>query len=392
MNNNFFAITRYFRDLGVDAHLFLIPQSGHKHFLPENDTHEDISNAEWIKIFPVNYRPLTYLLPLTQEKLKTLAEYDRVVACGPAVGLLGRAGIQVDLFIPYGSDLINFPFKSKEEFSYNFFLLLPYLIISFWRQRNQFNGIKKAKITISNANWEAAKAAIEEIGVFSKNLPRLMIYKEQIPTSVFEQFRFLDQHDFIVFSPTRHLWKTNAEPLPDFDRYGGAKRNDKLIRAFAKLVEEKLFSKPLLLFCEFGADVGFSKLLIEELGIGKYTKWLPLMPRKQLVACISRVTFVADQFREGISATSAGTTNEALAYGTPVITNTNGAIHDKMDPYYDAPILDAITEDQIFGYFLDYSKNPKKYVNIGIKSQQWFEENLGMGLAKKYLSLLGSDV
>lgn len=33
MNNNFFAVTRYFRDLGIDAHLFLI-QSESQHFTP----------------------------------------------------------------------------------------------------------------------------------------------------------------------------------------------------------------------------------------------------------------------------------------------------------------------------------------------------------------------
>ena len=43
MNNNNFAIMRYFRDLGADAHLVLWADDGRgplEHFVPENDTWE----------------------------------------------------------------------------------------------------------------------------------------------------------------------------------------------------------------------------------------------------------------------------------------------------------------------------------------------------------------
>tara|TARA_B100000902_G_C26897570_1_gene710492 strand:- start:62 stop:712 length:651 start_codon:yes stop_codon:yes gene_type:complete len=215
-----------------------------------------------------------------------------------------------------------------------------------------------------------------------------MICKETLPAKAFNEFDFFKKHDFVVFSPTRHLWKTNDEPLSDFDRFGGAKRNDKLVVAFARAVHEKLFDNPLLALCEYGADVGHTKELVRELGVESSVHWFPIMPRRELVAGISMATFVADQFREGMSATSAGTTNESLAYGTPVITNTDGAILSEDDPYFECPILEAITVDEIYGYFKDYARNPVKYSETGKRSEKWFDENLGEGLAEKYLGLL----
>ena len=128
---------------------------------------------------------------------------------------------------------------------------------------------------------------------------------------------------------------------------------------------------------------------MSDLGLEGFVHWFPIMSRKELVAGISMATFVADQFREGMSATSAGTTNEALAYGTPVITNTDGAIHSEDDPYFGCPILEALKMEEIYEYFQDYAKKPSKYKKIGRLSEEWFDENLGEGLAQKYLGLLG---
>ena len=388
MNNNFFALTRYFRDRGIEADLFLIPDSRHFQFAPDQDTWVDLSNTTWIKYFPVSYHWTSYFKPISSFLRKKFLKYDKIIACGPAMGLLNRAGITIDLFVPYGDDLFNRPFLSKYKLSRKIIKILPSLFVSFYCAFLQKKSIQSAKTIISNTNWRVAQDAIDCLGCKSLNLPRIMVYKEDIPDQAFAEFAWLRGHDFVVFSPTRHLWKTNADPLSDFDSYGGTKRNDKLIFAFSRVVKEKLFEKPILVFCEYGNDVAHSIALIKNLGIQNYVRWLPLMPRKKIVAGMSLATFVADQFREGMSATSSGTTNEALAFGTPVITNTNGAIQDKNDPYYNAPILDALKEDDIYNHFKKYSTDIDFYKQIGDKSKIWFENNLGLSLAKKYINIL----
>jgi glycosyltransferase involved in cell wall biosynthesis len=389
MNNNLFALARYFRQLGVDADLFLIPNSSHLHFAPKKDTWQELKEVPWLKEFPTSYHWKNYLRPIHRSVRREFSAYDKVVACGPSIGLLYRAGIKVDLFIPYGSDLYNLPFCNKQISSYKLYKLVIVYFLILYRCYLQKKGIQNSKSIISNANWKVAQQAVDRLGCQSTNFPRIMIYKEELPPRAFEKFAFFKKHDFVVFSPTRHLWKTNAELLADFHLFGGAKRNDKIVEAFAKVVNEKLFTNPLLVLCEYGADTEHTKNLVSDLGLEGFVHWFPIMSRKELVAGISMATFVADQFREGMSATSAGTTNEALAYGTPVITNTDGAIHSEDDPYFGCPILEALKMEEIYEYFQDYAKKPSKYKKIGRLSKKWFDENLGEGLAQKYLGLLG---
>ena len=391
MNNNFFAIARYFRDLDIQVDLFLIPNSMPAIFLPGNDSYTDIEEIDWIKIFPVGYGFSSYVFPINNILKKTFQNYDKIIACGQSVGLLSRAGIKTDIFIPYGADLFNFPIFQIRKVSRKIVRFVPSLIMALLRSKYQKQGIKAAGVTIVNMNWGVAKAAVEKLDIEVLNLPRLMIYEE--PNTLqfgVQAFDFLSKSDFVVYSPTRHLWKTNSDPIDDFNIYGGVKRNDKLIRAFAEVIRNKLFKNPKLIFFEYGTDVRHSKLLVADLGISDFVVWFPEMPRKQILLGMLRADFVADQFREGMSATSAGVTNEAISCGVPVISNTDGAIFDPSDPYYGCPILQALTVEEIYYYFHDYSKDKQKYIELGRSSKNWFEANLSHGLAKKYIDILKS--
>lgn len=391
MNNNFFSIARYFRDMGIHADLFLIPNSTPLLFLPENDSFDDVKKSDWIKFFPVSYSFLDYIFPRNKIIRKTFRDYDKVIACGQSIGLLSRADIKVDLFIPYGADLFNFPIFQIEKVSRKITRFLPSLIMALLRSKYQKIGIKASGTTIINMNWGVAKEAVEKLNIKFVNLPRLMIYDNPSPTqSGVEVFDFMSNSDFVVFSPTRHLWKTNSDPIKDFHVHGGVKRNDKLIRAFSQVIRNRLFKNPILVLFEYGTDVKFSKLLISDLNIKDFVIWLPEMPRKLLLAGMLKADFIADQFREGMSATSAGVTNEAISCGVPIISNTEGAIYDHHDPYYGCPILQALTVDEIYYYFNDYYENKKKYIELGKSLKIWFEENLSRGLAKKYVDLLNS--
>jgi len=386
MNNNFFVFARYLRDFGVEADLFLIPERKFYHFDPKEDTWFNIEDFNWIKEFPISYSWKSFLRTNKNILQKTFSKYDRIIACGYSVGLLNEAGIRIDLFIPYGSDLINIPFfkfSSKITLKSSLKILMD-LIISF----KQKKGIKTCRQIIANLNWKKVNDAIIKIGCKSINLPRLMIYLEESPQYILNKYSWLKEYDFIVFSPTRHLWKENSEPLNDYYLFGGAKRNDKLIIAFKRLIDLNLFNNPILVLCEYGNDVKWSKVLIDQLNIGKFVKWLPLLPRKEVLIVMSLANFVADQFREGMSGTSAGTTNEALSAGIPVLTNTDGALDDPSDPYYSSPILQALTEQDILKHFVGYAENPSEYKLIGKTGLEWFHNNLSYHLCEKYLKLL----
>ena len=112
MNNNFFALARYFKDLGVETDLYLIPGRNYFHFDPKEDTWQNLEKEFWIKDFPFTYQASSYTRPIKRTISRTFGKYDKIIACGPSLGLFYRSDIFVDLFIPYGSDLFNLPFVS----------------------------------------------------------------------------------------------------------------------------------------------------------------------------------------------------------------------------------------------------------------------------------------
>jgi len=384
-NNNFFAITRYFRDLNIDAHLYLIPNSGLPQFEPQSDTFNDLRKVDWIRDFPFDcsWRGVFKSKKKLYHQFK---DYDHIIACGLSVGLLNSVGIKISMFIPYGADLFNFPFIRIPTLSEPI-KFIPRIIMNMYRRYYQVDGIRSSKIIISNSNWVMAERAIKELGVKSTNLPRLMIYQDN-NKNYDNYWSFMDAYDFTIFSHTRHLWKTNSDPSEDFFENGGMKRNDKLIKAFSIIVNKAYFKKPCLILFDYGTDVDHSKSLIKSLNIQEYVRWEPMMYRKNILIGMKKATFVADQFRKHMSATSAGSTNEALSVGVPIISNTDGAIYDKDDPFYGAPILDCLEIDQIVGIIDDYYNDKDKYIEIGLEGKKWFDNNLGYGLAKKYLELL----
>ena len=129
------------------------------------------------------------------------------------------------------------------------------------------------------------------------------------------------------------------------------------------------------------------KKLINELGIQNYVKWIEKSYRKEIMIGLKRASLAVDQIRERICGIG-GTSYEILASGVPLLTFTNGVIQDKKNLFYNAPIVEVLTEDDIFNVFIDYEKNPQKYKEIGKKAKEWFDENLGIGLAKKYVKLI----
>lgn len=383
MNNNFFAFARYLRDLDLDVTLFLTSETP-DHFQPESDTNESTSNITWIKKLPVSFSRFG-LLFFRRALAVTFEKIDIIVADGISMAYLERSGVSVDVFFPYGSDLYLSPFYRELQSltpTIKRILSCPLnLVRSYWQKR----AIKNAKLLFTDLNNNLYKNAVESLGVFALNGALPMFYSTKYTFTENTLIgNFTSNSELIVVSQTRHIWASNPDNLKDFSLYGGSKRNDKLIRAFARFLKNTKFNQPLLVFFEYGPDVLESKKLITLLGIENNVQWLPKSPRTFIMNVLRHAHFGADQFREGISGLRAGTGYETMASGVPLITNTNGALHDPSHPFYNAPILDAEQEDDIFNILNDYERQPEKYKEIGQKSKEWFEKNLGIGLAKQY--------
>jgi glycosyltransferase involved in cell wall biosynthesis len=382
MNNNFFSLARYLRDIGIDAHLYITTstkQGINKHFIPENDTNEKINDLNYIYDFPVSYNwKLLYWQPSLSMIHNQFKDYDSVIAAGFSIAFLYKSRIKIDIAIPSGSDFFDLPIRVNNSFQ-EFIRYIMY-------KRFQRLGFQATNYIISNKDHFLMKSASKKLDVNLYDLAIPMVYNEE--NYISDIWSFLSNNDFIVFNHSRQIWKTNCGlPIDDFKNFGGNKRNDKIITAFASFINFSSFKNPILVLFEYGVDVSFSKKLIKDLKIDNYVKWMPKLSRKNILAGLKLADFAVDQMRNNIVGIG-GTSLESMAMGIPTITYTNGVVIDPHSYYYQAPFLDILESHEIESLFKDFEINKEKYKRIGIQSKKWYNDKVGKGIIYKYIELL----
>jgi glycosyltransferase involved in cell wall biosynthesis len=380
MNNMFFATARYLRDAGVEAHLYVMPD-GHKHFSPECDTFQAAASLDWIHPFPVG-ESLREFWERRGERYEWLHDYDAVIGCGAVTAQLARAGTPVDMLIPYGQELIH-------DSRYAWRQAKPHVnLVAMWRAYWQCRAFRQAHFVVVNAEHKIYGDAVKRIGIRPEShisLPAPAFYNREEAGD--GEWSFLRAHDFVVFYHGRQMWATNPDNLPNFKEYGGNKRNDVVIRAFARFLARTAFRAPLLVMFEYGPDVDASKALIAELGIADRVCWRPLCPRKVIMQGLRLASLATEHFRpKGCG--MGGTGLEAMGLGIPLLTHTNGAISTPGHFLHNAPLIDALTVDEVLGVFVDYERRPGHYKDIGARARQWFDQTVGTGNIARYVAML----
>ncbi|MDN5080229.1 hypothetical protein ACOL3L_07355 [Aliarcobacter butzleri] len=385
MNNNFFSFARYLRDLYIDADVYTISTVS-KHFDINADTFKKESQLTYVKEFPCSVKNKSWLFFDKNKILNQFKHYELIISCGVSSAYLERAGVFSDIIIPYGSDLYDIPFRN-----YRFKISLDFIRSIFWRQqaKYQIKAYNKTRVLVSDDGYELYAEALEKLKLKCLNIGIPMLYNfEDIDNSENQKiWSFLEQHDFIIFNHSRQHWKSYNIGLEDFNHFGGLKRNDKLVKAFSLFLKYNFYKNPLLVLFEYGPDVYQTKELIIELNIQDYVKWMPTMQRKNIMYGLSKATLSTNAFREN-KTDIGGVCYESFAVGVPHLNNCIDAIENPKHKFYQAPMIHALSEYDILNIFLDYQENTQKYKKIGQKSKEWFDEHLGLGLAKKYVTLL----
>jgi glycosyltransferase involved in cell wall biosynthesis len=168
------------------------------------------------------------------------------------------------------------------------------------------------------------------------------------------------------------------------------KNNDKMLKAFAKLLALRPETNPRLFLLEYGSDIIPTKNLIGELEIVSSVTWLPKMKRKELMWVLAKVSVSLGEFIDLEKMTWGGTGWEALAVGRPLIQGFNFAEgeFEKLMGYPPPPLLPVRKQDDILHHLLYLIDNPDQIKAIGNASKQWFEAYNGISLSRQWLSLL----
>ncbi|MDA7531533.1 glycosyltransferase [Akkermansiaceae bacterium] len=387
MNNNFFSLFRFLLRESIDVHLYLTDSTSHgcenSHFLPENDTYCLQKYSNRIHGFPISYSWKHLYVKSKLELLrKELSDYDHIVACGFSLSFLFKAKINIDLFIPYGGDLFTLAAKP----TYRADMLIRYFLY----RRTQRDAIRSAGAVLCNSGHVLYDSALKSLGIKPIQYVIPMVFDEGTVLLDYRNdvWKFMENYDFIVFSHTRHVWKSNQGlTSSNFEKYGGNKRNDRLIAGFADFIRRTNSNSILVLF-EYGPDVKESKQLIRDLSIEKNVRWIPKLGRKEVLEGIRASNVVVDQLREGIVGIG-GSSLEGLALGKPVMTHTNNAINDASNGYYKAPFIDVISQSEICDHIEWLFRNPVEAKKIGKQGAIWYNKYSGRSSALKLLSIIG---
>lgn len=412
MNNANFALMRYFRDLGCDAHLLLYSNDGQGalgHFRPESDTWQierwqpyihqtDIPNAPVAALdFP--YSSLIgigamirswlgfqegWVPPVSRKQIRSAyAGYDRLVASGISPATLSRAGIALDIFFPYSTGVEflrtgEFLVRFDGRFGINSFLFTRVA-------QRQIDGIRAAH-NVLNAVMGMTNDVLLDIGVRPRPLPIVAVYGDEMqpdaaPTAILRDMEaIIAKANFTLLHQARLLWSNPGGYSNEAWIYE-SKNNDWLLRAFSCLIQARPNLKPLLLMVEYGPDVALTKQLAAELGIDTYIHWLPKMNRRDLTWLLSRVDVGVGQFYVVPKMIWAGTGWEALANGKPCLQTFmfDEGEFEQIFGYPPPPMLPVRNQEDILQHLLDLSDHPERCEEIGRGAKEWFNRYNGIG-------------
>ncbi|RPG55929.1 MAG: hypothetical protein CBD95_005305 [Flavobacteriales bacterium TMED235] len=374
MNNNFYSFYRYFNDLKLDVEL-LIFKNEPKIFNIKNDETRKLKN---IKIKKLSWGDRFDLIKTSKIKIyNDLKKYDVLIGCGLSPAFCYKAGLKLDIFVPYGADIYYYT---------KFNLTYPKNLISlFYTSYYQKKGLKRCKIwhmPLTNDLYEKvyekykghSKRWYEGIPyVYDKayNNKNLRCKPKKNINKFFKQRK---NNKIILFSPSRLVWGRNKNDPND-------KGTNILLKGF-KIFKEKNsnFSISLILM-NYGLDLIKTKKLIKELNLKKDVILIDRQPRNNILYMMKFSDIICCQFKN--SWLSYGVIFEALAMSKTIMTFRDDNYYKKKYKVL-YPILNANNSVNIYKQLIKFIKYKKKYQKLAKVGRKWYMENCVNKTLEKY--------
>ncbi|HMO18891.1 MAG TPA: glycosyltransferase [Oligoflexia bacterium] len=388
MNNNFFSLARFLRDKGIDTSLLLL-NNEISHFHPSADSYDlDYMNYT----FNLSWGGKEFVRLTKKEIYEDLKDYDVLIGSGYAPSYCFKAGRELDIFFPYGEDIWGYVTYPKPSYIKNLRKLISSLI-SVPATKFQRDALKHCNIVNMSYTNSIYETQISKYCNYKERWldPLPMVYTKIYNENLIENFaerthwyhifkEIREKSDLMIISQARHVW---GGSISDPNQKG----NDKLINGYSKFVKSNNSVKSMLVLLEYGPNVQQSKKLIKNLNIEDRICWMPKMYRKDLMIGLALSDIVCDQFAH--SWVTCGSTLEPLALGKPLMKYLNAEL---IDTYNNGlyPLMNANSANEIADYFEDYLSNPEKYIGMGKKGKQWYDNIVVERSIGRYINYITS--
>lgn len=387
MNNNYFALLRYLRDMGVDAHLFRYIDE-YNHFTPDNDSWELERWEPFIHVLPFTYYGYTdtYANYPEPEVKQALQNFDILMGSGPTPAYLSRIGIYLDVFMAYKTGIEY----CREDISWR----RPKLAM----KTNRFNQLQQRSIGkalyMINVDYRSITLnMIRKTGVKTIDLGSPFVYPEILPTNTkmdavyIEGMARMERSDFVICHLGRHLWKQTLRSKLKMIPFINNNANNKVIEAFARLIQEEKADNAILVLFEYGPQVALSKQLISELGIGEQVLWFPITPRRIIMQIIKKCSLGIGDISVGFW---GGKAMEFLSSGVPLINSISmeqKMLYQKNTGHAFPPFIEINKIDELSGLLKFYYTSPRALRERAEQSLAWYNQYDGLKLAASIRNL-----
>ena len=360
MNNNHFSTVRFLRDRGVDAEL-LLTNDEQSHFHPSCDTIDTDYMKYTRRLAWGSWK--SFLKTDSYQIKNDLKGFDVLVGCGLAPAYCSKAGIFLDIFTPYGSDLYwetRIRYASPKHF-------LNVLMATIYQRK----GIRESKV------FHMAPSSDYFESMYQKYASNVIRWYEGMPmvyippdrpigelylnkTQWQDQFMEIRREsDLVVFSHGRHYWGDRADP--------DSKGVDSLLEGWKLFIDSRPNLNATLIFLEYGRDVDKSRNYIDKLGLSDSVRWLPQMFRKDILYGMSTVDIVVGEFVH--SWVARGVIFEGLAMEKPIITCRSEAHSSEKDIFQ---VYSACTPDAIASSLNEFLDDIPKGRVMGKSGNEWY--------------------
>lgn len=384
MNNNLFVLGRYLRDKGIDCELIIF-KNNIEHFFPNSDTYNE-DYKRWTA--KVEWGGSDEFAKTDKDTIRNyLKKYDVLIGCGLSPAYVKKAERELDIFIPYGSDIYE---ESKLRITKNLLKIIKinYAAIA------QISGFACVKILhlleTNNLYEERAKKYFSKVERWNCGVP--MVYHPQyeninpaeylVNEGYYEITKLREQNDFILIYHGRNVWGKDKNNPND-------KGTDKLIIGWSRFIKKNKLIKAKIILFEYGDDVIKTKKLISELKVENSVYWLKKDQRKNIVPILMMCDLSAAEFTH--SWICSGIMYEALAVGVPIMAYRDDSSYSKhvINDLYG--ILNCKTSDDIEDK-LEWALNNRKLLKqYGQEGKNWYIRKLVEPVVTKYVNFINSN-
>ncbi|MDG1189994.1 MAG: hypothetical protein P8N00_05525, partial [Flavobacteriales bacterium] len=194
MNNNFNVLLSYARTIDIEARLLYFSDTP-QHFLPSSDSFSMFIDFT----FNLGYSEMECFENPTH-LTRHIDRNDILIGCGLVPAILQKVDLKLDLFIPYGSDIYQVPFKvSKNPFK----LKKSLNLMKF--QKEGIRGSMEIWIGESSPFW---KSVCMRLGVEYSLIRYPMLFVDYNSLAMIQP-----NTNIRILHPIRHYWKTTSDKV-----------------------------------------------------------------------------------------------------------------------------------------------------------------------------------